>query len=400
MRGQPSRGVARWTLLLSTVALLWGCAADDPATQRVTRARKGSGELVLAAVWPWQLRKEIRYGEGLQMAVDEANAAGGVNGRPLRIARYDDEETIDRSRVVAQEIAADPEVVAVIGHLQSYTTVEAATVYDQAGLVLVAPTATDPELTSRGYRRVFRATFTDSSVGRQLAEFVAARQLKRVAVCYIRNNYGRNVANEFESRALQLGLSIVARSSYDSSAQASERTFQQTLLEWKPIELDAIVIAGEVPAAAILVSEARKAGIQALIIGGDAMSSPGLMAVAGQAAEGVMVASFFHAQEPRPEIPEFTAAFTKKYGVPPDAGSALGYDCVRLLVHAMRRAGSAVPDDVAREVHALTGWKGVTGTFSFDERGDIPGKSVVMSTVRDGAFTYLTTLTAPAIQRQ
>jgi hypothetical protein len=97
------------------------------------------------------------------------------------------------------------------------------------------------------------------------------------------------------------------------------------------------------------------------IIGGDAMSSPALMGVAGAAAEGTTMASYFNPDEPRPEVVRFNAAFTAKFGVPPDAGSALGYDCVQLLAGAMKEAGSAVPEDVARALHALKDWRGVTG---------------------------------------
>jgi branched-chain amino acid transport system substrate-binding protein len=374
--------------LLCVLLLFAACGSRDPRDERIHRARNGSGDLVIAAAWPWELRKEIRYGEGMQMAVDEVNAGGGIGGRQLRLARYDDRESIDHSRIVAQQIADDPNVVAVIGHLQSYITVQTAGVYDQAGLVLVAPTSTDPKLTQLGYKRLFRATFTDNSVGRQLADLVASQQRRKVAVYYIRNDYGRNVANAFEERARQLGVAVQARNSYDPSEQASERTFDQVLTEWKPMDLDAILLAGEVPSAAIFVAQARRKGIDVPILGGDAMSSPALMAVAGAAAEGITVASFFNPDEPRPEVVRFNAAFTAKYGVPPDAGSALGYDCVQLLAHAMKEARSAVPEDVARALHALKDWRGVTGAFSFDEGGNA-AKPVIFSVVRDGRFEYL-----------
>lgn len=374
--------------LLCVVLLSAACGKREPREERVHRARDGRGDLVIAAAWPWDLRKEIRYGEGLQMAVDEVNAGGGIGGRHLRLARYDDRESIDHGRIVAQQIADDPDVVAVIGHLQSYITVQTAGVYNQAGLVLVAPTATDPKLTQLGYARVFRATFTDNSVGRNLAELVASQQRRKVAVYYIRNDYGRNLANAFEERARQLGVAVQARNSYDPSEQASERTFDQVLTEWKPMDLDAILLAGEVPSAAIFVTQARRKGINVPIIGGDAMSSPALMAVAGAAAEGTTVAAFFNPDDPSPEVVRFNAAFTAKYGVPPDAGSALGYDCVRLLAHAMKEASSAVPEDVARALHALKGWRGVTGAFSFDEGGDA-AKPVMFSVVRSGRFEYL-----------
>lgn len=374
--------------LLCVVLLAGACRAREPREERIHRARDGHGDLVIAAAWPWALRKEIRYGEGLQMAVDEVNAAGGIGGRHLRLARFDDGESIDHGRIVAQQIADDPDVVAVVGHLQSYITVQAAGVYNQAGLVLVAPTATDPKLTQLGYPRVFRATYTDGSVGRHLAELVASQQRRKLAIYYIRNDYGRNVANAFEERARQLGVAVQARNSYDPSEQASERTFDQVLTEWKSMDLDAILLAGEVPSAAIFVTQARRKGIELPIIGGDAMSSPALMAVAGAAAEGTTVASYFNPDEPRPEVVRFNADFTAKFHVAPDAGSALGYDCVQLLAHAMTEAHSAVPEDVARALHALKDWHGVTGAFSFDPEGDA-AKPVLFSVVRGGRFEYL-----------
>jgi branched-chain amino acid transport system substrate-binding protein len=393
--GKPRAAVVAWALCLAPLV-------TTPACTRPDRADGGSGknarEVVIAVAWPWELRKEIHFEDGLQMAVDEVNALGGPGGRRLRIAKYDDQESIDAGRVVAQKITHDPDVVAVIGHLQSYVTVQTAEVYNQAGLVLVAPTATDPELTDRGYPRVFRATFNDRSIGRRLADFAARQKAKKVAIYYIRDNYGKNVANAVEARAVQIGLRVVARESYDASEKANEGTFERVLSEWKQLDADAIILAGEVPSAAIFVAQARARGIKATIVGGDAMSSPALMAVAGPAAEGVMVASFFHPDEPRPEVTRFKEAFNKRYGRDPDAGAALGYDCVRLLAQAIRHGNSAGPEDIARALHAMPPWKGVTATFQFDEHGDLVARPIAMSVVRAGRFEYLESA-APELAR-
>lgn len=394
--GQTTRVLALVVLLAS--AALSACQRNlPPNEERVARARNGKGDVVIAAAWPWELRKEIRYFEGLQMAVDEVNAAGGVpGGRKLRLEKFDDRESIDEGRLVAQRITANPDIVAVVGHLQSYITVQVAGVYDAAGVVLMAPTATDPQLTSRGLTRVFRATFTDSAVGRQLAEYASAQNFKRIGIYYIRNDYGRNVANAFEARASQSGIAIATRAPYDASEQANERTFEAVLREWKSLDMDAILLAGEVPSAAIFVAQARKQGITVPILGGDAMSSPGLMAVAGPAAEGMVVASFFHPAEPRAEVATFVAAFKQKYGIEPDAGSALGYDTVRVLAHAMQKAQSVVPDDFSRALHALQGYAGVTGELGFDANGSMLDKAIVKSVVRAGRFEFLSRSVAAA----
>jgi branched-chain amino acid transport system substrate-binding protein len=374
---------------LTLAALVAGChAGRTPAEERAARAARGTGDLVIAVAWPWAKRGEILFAEGLRLAVAEVNDSGGLLGRQLRLVQVDDHESVDDGRLIAQRLGADPDVVAVIGHLQSYVSVPAAGIYDLSGLIMVSPTATDPELTSQGYTRVFRATFTDRAVGYQMADFAAGRGYRRVAIFYIRNRYGRGLANAFEERATELGLTTVARQSYDASEHVNEYTFAPTLREWKPLELDAIFLAGEVPSAAVFVAEARKYGIDVPILGGDAMSSPALLR-AGGAAEGTVVATPFHPDEPRAEVQQFAAAFRRRYGKSPDAGSAIGYDAVRLIAYAMRTARSAVPDSVAAALRGTRDWKGVTGPFTFTREGDLVDKPVTKMVVRGGKFEFL-----------
>jgi branched-chain amino acid transport system substrate-binding protein len=382
----PRGRLAALGLLLCTLSA--GCSdRRTPAAERTRRAA-GSGDIVVAAVWPWQGRAELRYGQGMDLAIEEVNAGGGIKGRRLVVQKHDDHESLDEGTMTAQRIASDPSVMAVIGHLQSYVTLPAAAIYDLAGLVLVAPTATDPTLTTQGYRRVFRATFSDRDSGYQLAEFTRAR-FRRVTICYIRNTYGRNLANAFEERAGELGLAIAARRSYDPGGQVTMRTFEAMVNEWKGLDIDAVFLAGEVPSAAMFVVQARAGGLDVPIIGGDAMGAPVLMSVAREAAEGMVVASFFHPDEPRPEVQAFRAAFEKRFSISPDAGAALGYDAVHLLARGMRHAGTPAPDAVARALHELPAWSGVTGSIQFDEHGAARAKRAVMTTVQRGRFTFL-----------
>lgn len=388
-----ARGIRRGfnqAVILAVLAAS-GCSGQrPPAEERLVRAARQDGDIVIAAAWPWERRSELRYGDGLDLAVEEINARGGVGGRRLRIVRFDDNESVNGGLRVAQEIAANPEIVAVIGHLQSFVTVPAAALYDVSGLLMVAPTATDPELTSRGYRRVFRATSTDVDIGRLMADFANRFGFHRVAIEYIRNAYGRGLANAFEERAAELEVVVAARQSYDPSEQVTERTFEPTLVEWRNLELDAIFLAGEVPSAALFIAQARAQGVRVPIFGGEALGTPALSALAGAAAEGTIVATVFHPDEPRPEVRAFVDAFRLRYGVVPDAGSAVGYDAVRLLAEAMLRARSAVPDDVAAALRALRDWRGVTGTFTFDQHGNIVGRPLVTTVVQGRRFVLRT----------
>jgi branched-chain amino acid transport system substrate-binding protein len=387
-RGRRSRLVVGTPILVSLL-LMGACGRSrDVAESRAHRADR-SGTVRVAVVWPWASRSEIRFAEGLEMAVGEVNGERGAGGRPLEIVRFDDRESVDEGRLIAERIAADPGIVAVIGHLHSYISVPAAAIYERGGLVMVSPTATDVELTSRGYRSVFRVPLTDAEVGRQMAEIAARRGYQRLAVYYVRNGYGRGLANAFEERATRSGLAVVTRQSYDPGSAASGAVFEQTLEDWKDLEMDAIFVAGEVPSAARFVALARKLGIRTPILGGDAMGARSLLTEAGPAAEGMVVASFFHPDEPRPEVRAFVAAFRSRYGGDPDVGSALAYDSVRLLANAVRSGASAAPAAIATELRQGHGGSGVTGPFTFDEQGNRVGQRVVSMVVNHGRFEFL-----------
>lgn len=377
-----------------TVSLLLACVGSGscrPSASSADGATAATTEryVVIAVPWPWQRRGQIRYGEGLDLAVDEANATGGVLGRPVRLERYDDAESVDEGRMVAERIVARPRVVAVIGHLQSYVTLPAASIYERAGLVLLAPVATDPALTSSGYRRVFRVTLSVTEIGRQMAETAARLGLTRVAIHSARTDYGRDLSNAFESRATELSLTVPVRKSYEASDSIDEPSLASTFREWSDLDVDAVFLAGEPPAAARIVALIRRAGLRLPVLAGDAMSSPELLNIAGPAADGVLAASFFHPDEPRSEVARFVRAFRHRYETAPDVGSALGYDAVRLLVYAMRTASSTAPENVAAVLHSTRDWSGVTGEFTFDERGETVGKRLILVEAHNGRFVFV-----------
>ena len=388
--------------LVGTAALLCAMASgacggsDDPIAQRLERAR-GTGEIVIGAPWSWdELGSEIHYGKGMDLAVEEVNEAGGVLGRPLRLLRVDDDGSVDRGRIVAQELGRNPDVVAVIGHLHSYVTVAAAPIYDLSGLLLVSATSTTPALTTQGFSRVFRATFNDAEVGRQMAKYAGERGYRRMVIYYSRDEYGRELANSFEEHLVQAGGQIVNRESYDPNLSANPVAAEQTVNAWTNWEFDAVFIGGRGPQAALLVKELRRRGIRVPVLGSDALQTPGFLQTGGSAVEGTVIASAFNGQAPDAEARRFSAAFRARYGADPDVAAALGYDAVRVLAQGMREARSAEPDRVAAALRALRGFQGVTGPFTFDETGDLVGMPVRKVVVRDGAFHHLDESAAPA----
>ena len=374
---------------MAVIALLAACARQGSPEDERARAAESDIDISIAAVWPWQAHADLHFAQGLEMAVDEINDAGGVHGRRISLITADDEQSVNEGRLVAQRLAENPEIMAVIGHLQSYVTVPAAAIYDLAGLVLVAPASTSAELTSKGYRRVFRGTLTDQVIGRDMADFARLRDYRRVAIYYVRSGYGRALANAFEERSNDLNVAVVARQSYDPSQDFSQRIIEPILQEWRQMDLDAVFLAGQVPVAGRVIAAIRSAGIDVPILGTDAMNSPSLITEGGIAVEGTVVASFFHPVDSRLEVRRFVNDFRARNGHDPDTAGALGYDAVRLLAHAMEFAGSPAPERVAEALHGVRAWNGVTGSFTFDENGDLVGRQPVRLIVRNGEFDFL-----------
>jgi branched-chain amino acid transport system substrate-binding protein len=285
----------------------------------------------------------------------------------------------------------------VIGHLTSYITVPAAGIYDLGGLLLIAPTSTDPHLTEQSYRLVFRITFNDRQIGAQMASLATARHFRRMAIYYIRNDYGRGQANAFEETFAEQGGTIVDRRSYDAADVENNRGVAEIVDDWAGRSLDAIFIAGEAPQASILMGEIKRRRMRIPMLGGDALGTPELFRPDPAAVEGATIAAAFHPDDPRPKARAFRVAFERRFGRPPDAAAALAYDSLQVLAEGMRRAKSTVPEQVRAALHTLSDWPGVTASFSFSGSGDLVGRPVTTVQARGGRFAFSSANhTAPA----
>jgi branched-chain amino acid transport system substrate-binding protein len=391
MMSRPER--RRSVAIGALACLVWllvcteGCGRNG--SPNADRAERADGDVVIAVPWPWKRRQNMRFREGLDLALEQINASGGVDGRPLRVVTEDDDDSVDTGRLIAQRLTRNPKIVAVAGHLQSYVARPAAAIYDQAGLLMLAPTATTPDLTTQGYQRVFRTIFTDDEVGQQMADYAARRGYKRLAIMYMRSDYGRRMANAFEERAQEHGVLVVDRQSVNADTAVNTRNLAVILDDWGTRELDAVFLATEGSHAAAVAGAVRARNLRWAIIGGDALGTSDLFREGSEVVEGTVVASPFHPDEPRAEVKRFTAAFMQRYKFPPDAAAALAYDTLTLLAHAMIGAKSTNPANVAKALHAVNGWPGVTGPITFSEDGDLIGRSIVMIVARGGRFAYL-----------
>jgi branched-chain amino acid transport system substrate-binding protein len=374
-----------WTVLWVglLMCLLTACENRSLAQERSYQLAQSKGDVVIAVAWPLQSGKKTLV-DGIDLAVDEINQRGGIlGGRQLRIVKKDDESSLTKGRLVAQEIVNNLEVAAVIGHLNTYIAAPAASIYEQAGLLMVTPGASGQKITETGSKLVFRSLPGNRDQGRQIADYAVAQGYRSVALYYIKNDYGVDLANYFEQRANEVGISIADRRSYNMGGD----NYAAILADWASfLKFDAIFLVGSLPESAQIVREARNAGIKRPIFGGAGLDSPLLITAGGSFVEGTVVFSLFNKDDPRTAVADFNVRFKDKFGKLPDSTAAQGYDTLNLLAQAMTRAQSVQPMQVANALRNTKGWLGVTGQHTFDEKGDLVAKPLSKMIVKNGRF--------------
>lgn len=385
--------------LLFSLITLSACDKVPIAQQRAERLARTQDEITVAVAWPLNSSKSTLV-NGIQLAADEINGSGGVlGGRKIKLLLRDDASSLNTGRQVAQEIADDIDVAAVIGHLNTYVTAPASLIYERAGLLMITPGASGQKVTEQGGRLVFRNLPGNRDQARQIGDYAAAQGYKRVAIYYIKNDYGVDLANCFEQRAHELGITVVDRRSYDMSGGENGGEHSTTMVNWASfLKFDAIFLVGSLPESGKIMREIRGAGLNVPVFGGAGLDSPDLIRLGGPSVNGVVVFSLFNLKDPRTDVLGFAQRYQAKYGKLPDATAGQGYDTLKLLAHAMDTAHSAVPAKVADALRAANGWNGVTGLHTFDAKGDLVGKSLAKVVVDGDKFVYFPT--SPPVRYQ
>lgn len=362
---QPSLAIfGRGRLLASAILLLCACGTSERPIR-------------VGAAGNWRESYGVMGRRGIDLAIEEINAAGGVRGRPLDVLAEDDSSDGARAVRVASRFLADPDIVGVIGHLESGTSVAAAPIYDQ-GLAAISSTATSPALSGIS-PWVFRVISSDSMNGRDIAAHVRKAGLQRAAVLYENNSYGRGLSEAF---IRHFAGQVIAS---DPIAADSTSNLEPTLSWIRQRRPDIVFVAGTAASGIAVLREARRQGIDATFMGSDGWSG---VISSGSLADGVLVATPFAAEDPRDEVRRFVQAFRAKFEADPDQNAALAYDATKLLARAIEEAGpsrQAVRDWLATTLSGSP-FEGVTGSIRFTASGDVVGKSIVITRIRQGAF--------------
>lgn len=328
---------------------------------------------------------------GARLAVEEINAAGGVKigdkTVKLDLVTGDDKADPKDGTLVAQKMI-DENVVALVGHLNSGTTIPASKLYSDANLSHISPSATAVKLTEQGFKTTFRVVARDDKQGAALANFAAGPlKAKTVAVIDDRTPYGQGLADEFEKFAKEKGMKVVGREFTNDKAS----DFNAILTKVRSMKPDVVMYGGMDATAGPMAKQMKQLGMKSTLLAGDGVCSPEFIKLAGNAADIMKCSNAGEAVEKLAKGADFVAKYKKRFNTDVQVYSPYSYDAVYVIVEAMKKAGKA---DRASITTALrdTNYDGLTGKVAFDAKGDIKDGAISMFEVKDGKLAYVSTV--------
>ena len=323
--------------------------------------------------------------QAAELAAEEINASGGINGRRLELVTRDDYADPDSAVFIAGDFY-DSDVSAVVGHLFSGETLAAAPVYNGGAhpVAAVSPSSSSPEVTMAG-SYTFRVCPSDLAHGAALAHWVRDRlHLTRGALLYLNDEYGRGIRQTFVAEYLKLGGALQSIDPYLGDRPDVGPYLDRMARGEHP---EFLVVAGNLGEAEEIIRQARKRGLKMPILGGDGLDG---IQEAGALAEGVYLSSPYFAAIPTKTNQRFVEAFRRRYpeGGPPNQTAAGTYDAVYLLRYVIARVGTdrqAIRRALAGVGTETPPFEGVSGTVAFDPAGDLSTQNVYIGMVHRGA---------------
>ena len=327
---------------------------------------------------------------GVRLAVDDINAAGGlkVGGTTYRLEMVGEDDKADpREGTLAAQKLVDEGVVAVVGHLNSGTSIPASRIYADANIVQISPSSTNPKYTEQGFKTTFRVVANDNQQGGVLANYAASEmKAKRVAVIDDRTPYGQGLADVFEHLIKDKGVEVVDREFTTNKAS----DFNAILTKLRATKPDLVMFGGMDSTAAPIARQMKELGINVPLLAGDGACSPEFIKIAGDASTLLICSVAGESVSMMAKGEDFVRRYKAKFGTGPQVYSPYSYDATFVIAEAIKRAGKP---ERAAIVAALpqTDYNGLSGHIAFDQRGDLKDGAISLYNVKDGKLNYLTT---------
>jgi branched-chain amino acid transport system substrate-binding protein len=377
------------SLVAAALLTAYGCGKEEPKSQAAAPAPTAAPAMPEAVVKIGHVGPttgpQAHLGKdnenGARMAIDDANGQGIViDGKKVKfeLDAQDDQADPKQGTIVAQKLV-DDKVAGVVGHLNSGTSIPASKIYNDAGIPMVSPSATNPKLTLQGFKDVFRVMANDVQQGSVIGkEAVTSLGAKKIAIIDDKTAYGAGLADETEKAAKAAGATVVAREYTNDKAT----DFKAILTKIKAKNPDVIMYGGMDAQGGPMVKQMKELGIKAKFIAGDGVCSAEWPKLAGGAAEGQYCTQAGLPPDKMPNAKDFVTRFTAKYG-PIQVYAPYSYDAAMTLIAAMKQANSSDPAKYLPELAKIS-YDGITAKIEFDEHGDTKNGAITLYQVADG----------------
>ena len=317
--------------------------------------------------------------EGLELALEQINQAGGLLGKQVRVITEDDRSDANEAVTAVQKLVNSDNVVGVIGEVASKRSLAGGGVCEQYRCPMLSPSSTNPDVTVENGKvktYIFRICFTDTFQGRVDGKFAAEQGWKKLTMMTNADeDYSKGLARSFRAEYTKVGQ-IVDDESYGGDTQ----DFKSQLSRIKQANPDAVYIPGYYNEVGLILPQAKEIGLDVPFFGGDGWDSP--LTLALPAAQGNFYSDHYSSEEKRPEVQEFVKAFQDKYHKTPDAMAVLGYDAMRVMADAIKRAGKADRQAITEALAQTKDFAGASGTITIDPEHNAR-KPIVFLQVKD-----------------
>jgi branched-chain amino acid transport system substrate-binding protein len=331
----------------------------------------------IGLVGPFEgLYRDVGYDalHAVKLALTERSQAGGVLGYAVELVVLNDDQDPQSAPQRAREMAVDPDVMGVIGHFGEETTVAALSAYREAGLALVVPATTSGAVTGSAHDQTYRLVTDTGDIGEVAAGYaVLENGARRVAVV----GSAEELVQSFVSSARGAGAEVSVLQGRDQGILVSRLVAEDP---------DLVFLAGVGIEGADLLLALRQTGQDVPVLGGSSLDIPQFIQVTGDAAEGMVYVSVTPPLQDRP----FGDDYRELSGSAPGPVAALSYDAVGLLLHAAERCialeGRPSRPCVAESLGAVQGYEGLTGSISFDDKGQAIGRPIYLYEIVGGQY--------------
>jgi branched-chain amino acid transport system substrate-binding protein len=325
---------------------------------------------------------------GVELAINEINAQGGINGKKVAVRVYDDQGKPEEAANAVTRLIAQDGVKVILGEVASTNSLAMAPKAQQAQVPMITPSSTNPKVTEVG-DYIFRVCFIDPFQGLVMAKF-ARENLKANTAAILKDqksDYSIGLTEVFTAEFAKMGGKILATEAFGQG----DTDFRAQLTAIKKHKPDVLYIPGYYTDVGLIARQARELGIKSTLLGGDGWESDKLFELGGSAIEGSYYSNHYSVEDPAPEVQRFLETYKKAYGVVPDSLAALGYDAAMVAMDAMKRApdlsGPALRDAIAK----TKDFPGVAGKITLDEKRNAVKPAVVLQ-VSEGKLKYVATI--------